>query len=99
MRLFIAAALTTLAMPVQAVEVTHGYGGRFGVGYTSDGGQTRMQTLYEGRYSLGVAHRMDNGGTVRFELDIVAGNIPDSPRHLDRPFPATSPDRRRPGAD
>ena len=77
MRLIALAALTLAAAPVQAFEVTHSYGGRFGVAYSSNAGQDRTHPLYEGRYSLGTVHRADNGLTFRFEMDVIVGNMPD----------------------
>lgn len=80
MRLISLVALTLAAAPVQAFEVTHSYGGRFGVAYSSNAGQDRTHPLYEGRYTLGTVHRADNGLTFRFELDVIVGNLPDRGR-------------------
>lgn len=80
MRLPITLALMTLAAPVQAVEVTHNYGMRFGVSYSGSAGQGRAQNHYEGHYTTRLTHQADNGVTFRFELSIIAGNIPDDER-------------------
>lgn len=88
MRLLALAATLATAAPLHALEVTHNFGGRFGVAYTETAGQGRTHPMYEGRYTLGTVHRADNGMTFRFELDIVTGNITDrspDPRPVDRP--------------
>jgi hypothetical protein len=77
MRLLALAALIAAAAPLHALEVTHNFGGRFGVAYTESAGAGRSHPLYEGRYTLGTVHRADNGLTFRFELDVVTGNVQD----------------------
>lgn len=86
MRLPIAAALVLVTAPVQALEVTHSYAGRFGVSYAGSNGQGRAEPLYEGRYTLGLAHRTDNGMTFRFELSVIAGNLTDQDRRPPAPL-------------
>ena len=83
MRLFPLAALILAATPLNALEVTHNYGGRFGVAYSSTDGQSRAHPLYEGRYTLGTVHRADNGLTFRFEMDVIVGNLPNRDRRPD----------------
>lgn len=89
MRLPLATALMILAAPVQAIEVTHSYGGRFGVSYTGGQGQGRTQGHYEGHYTTRFEHRTDNGVTFRFDLSIIAGNIPDDERRGSTARPLT----------
>ena len=77
MRLPAALSILLFAAPVQALEITHSYGGRFGVAYAETEGRGRAHALYEGRYSLGTVHRADNGLTFRFEMDVIVGNMPE----------------------
>lgn len=75
----IAVVLLCLVTTPAMAEVTHRMEGRFGVGYTSDPapGQPFAQPMYEGRYTMGIAHRADNGMIFRFELGVAVGNLPD----------------------
>lgn len=86
MRLALVAAAMTLPLAAPATaEVLQSFDGRFGVAYTSDpnGGPGQTRTLYQGRYTVALTQRTDNGMTFRFELQVIAGNIP--PSDLDRP--------------
>lgn len=89
-------ALTLIALLPGAAtaEVTHHIAGRFGVAYVADGqtGQSSLQSLYQGRYTMAIEHQADNGLRFRFELGIVTGNFDSE----DRPaYPRPDP---RPGA-
>lgn len=94
LRFFLALALVSLASTSAQAEISHRYGGRFGVAYVSDptipNGTSRA--LYEGFFSTSVTHQADNGLRFRFELDIIVGNIDDPRlRHMQYPAPPAAP--------
>lgn len=80
--------LIALAPAAASADVTHHVAGSFGVSYLSDAqtGQSSLQPLYQGRYTLAADHQADNGLRFRFELGIVAGNYDPEERPI-RPAP------------
>ncbi|MEZ5750997.1 MAG: hypothetical protein R3D60_03170 [Paracoccaceae bacterium] len=66
-------------------DVSHSYGGRFGVSYQRDPNAAPGTTsvLYEGRYTTTFSHQTDNGLRFRFQVDLSVGNL--APRRPDDP--------------
>lgn len=95
-RLLILSSVLFATVTSAQADMTHRYGGRFGVAY--ENGPTnpdgRTQALYEGFYSTQVTHQADNGLRFRFELDIVVGNIND-PRPVHMQYPRQDDQPRR----
>lgn len=89
-----ALAVLILASTSAQAEISHRYGGRFGVAYVSDPNNPNgtSRPMYEGFYSTAITHQADNGLRFRFELDIIVGNIDDPrPRHMQYPAPPAAP--------
>lgn len=84
MRHFLFILPILLAAPASAVEVTHSFEARFGVGYQADqlNPRGRFQSLYQGRFTSSFAHTSDSGMRFQFDLGIEGGNMtspwPDS---------------------